>query len=427
MMPEGGQNEKTFMARNILENIYNGKAGFLSTSSEPESSPSVPWDLSSFDEDNLAKAVRGSRLSTLPTVTSDKLRFSGSDFLLSFEGIRLFTSIAVCSVSQRLYDQISAEDIESARQLISRIGMEVSWPLELRAFLIHNLMTYVVAYRNTFYFSSGNEGQDAEFILPVWTGMQYELKPCLFEEEVNICGGVSARIFVPVDKKGAPTYLFHGTLIWNLASGAGVTICDDFNPLGIGEEIRQHAHQRLEARMKNDINRFGHAPVAIGQSLGGLIATGLAVDLPHLVSKVIAFAPPRPSYSLFHKWKNLKQCPSIDTFIGQFGGGSDPITLLGDMWIGNVYQVSNSHRCGMLQRHIAPIGQCLNFDIQKLDTNIINYAWWRRPWWLIQRVLATAVYCVLEPILLLKRFMFGWNTGGRWRYGFLGSFKTWIS
>ncbi|MDP1835782.1 MAG: hypothetical protein Q8K75_07625 [Chlamydiales bacterium] len=408
------------MANTILGNIYSGGAGLFNWGSRLGKDNCFSIGQEKLDPSSVAYAVKNCPLNCLPLVSAKNLNFPGSQSFMGIGAMQEIISLAICSINRPLYDKISLEDIVTVRELVHRVANESSWPMELRAFIIHSLLAYIIPYRSELVLK-----KNMVFTLPVWVNGKYCLKPCRFDRTVDICGGVVTRIFVPEDGYGSPTYLFHGTICWNMGSGMGVTLADDFNPLGIGEEIRQGARETLYAMLREDKKKYGVAAIAIGHSLGGLVSTSLGIDLPDLISKVISFAPPRASYSLRKQWRALqesgKSCPSISTFIGRFSAWTDPITNLGDVWIGKLFEIHDSKK-GFIESHVFPLGRSLDFSIHEIDVEGVNNAWWRRTrvWWLAQRVVAAMVYCVLQPMLILKRTLVGWNAGGAWKYGVLG-------
>lgn len=408
------------MADTILGDIYHSGSRLLNWGSKLGNDNFVSIGQEKLDPSSVAYAVKNCPLNCLPLVSAKNLNLPGSKLLMGVSVIQEIISLAICSINRPLYDKTSLEDITTTRELIHRVANEASWPMELRAFIIHSLLAYIIPYRSEFVLD-----KKMVFTLPVWVNGKYSLKPCRFDRTVDICGGVTTRIFVPEDGRGSPTYLFHGTVCWNLGSGMGVTLADDFNPIGIGEEIRQGARETLCSMLQEDKKRHGVAAIAIGHSLGGLVSTCLAIDLPDLISKVISFAPPRASYSLRKQWLALqesgKSCPSISTFIGRFSAWTDPITNLGDVWIGKLFEIHDSKK-GFIESHLLPLGRSLDFSVHEIDAEGVNNAWWRRTriWWLAQRVIAALVYCVLQPMLLLKRTLVGWSAGGVWKYGILG-------
>lgn len=412
-MPDGGKKKKTFSMLELpnacLQTVYLG-ASYIEcpkpviVSAEPRST---------------AHELQRFPLGCLPVIHHHPLGIGILDGLLHKRWMRWIVSLSVCSISQKTYCRISMEDIERTQRLINRIADEMEWPIEVRAFAIHNLLAYVVAYR-----SELSLKKTQPFKLPVYEGPSLVLKNCVYEGSVNLFGGVLGRVFVPCDGKGSPTYLFHGTPCWACASGCGVAIVDDFNPFGVGEDIRLGVKKNLRSHLQEHEHRYGQKALAIGHSLGGLIATNLAVDLPEHILKTIAFGSPRTSYKLKERWKTLEgKCPPIHTFIGKFGGYSDPVAVLGNVWIGKVYEVATQRHSTFLGRHTIPLAR-LTYTIKELPIEISNEAGWHlRLWSLFQCIGSILIYFILMPCLIVKRFLIGWTYGGFWKYGLLGLWR----
>lgn len=401
----------------------------LSRSGAGRVSPSQKIDFCSESLSQLAKEIKKFSLSCIPLAPRKQIGLSWADCILDQRWIRSICSLLLYSLTTNAYNKTSVRDIERTRQLVERIACHApySWSVELRAFLIHQLMAYVVAYRSTTYFSDQNTAKP--FFLPTWEGSTMRIKACRFDRKVNLCGGFNCKVFVPIDGKGSPTYLLHGTTSWGCHEGTGLAVTDDFNPLGPGDDIRKVARKRLHPLLIEQKKRYGEKPVFIGHSLGGTLSTAFAVDLSEHIHSTYAFSPTKSSYGLHRKWQRLQEqadknqlLPRINTFVSSYDDQTDPITFLGDVWIGNVYQVNRNRPVHPFLRHVIPAATNLNFTLSTLDPEAINQTWWRRTrlWTIAQRITALMVYSILFPSLLFKRLVFGWESGGLWRYGILG-------
>ncbi len=367
-------------------------------------------------DDPIAAEVRRFPLICIPAVGPSKCALFNTSLF------RSVAALVVNSVNYPFYARKSIEDLERIRILINKVASS-EWAIELKALVIHNLLAFIAAYRSDAYFQTV-EGRAALFTLPVWQEKALILKDCHWDRDINIFGGVTARVFVPSDKTGSPTYLLHGTLCWNCGNGAGITIIDDFNPFGVGETIRQNARQRLHPYLVEHKKLLGEKAVMIGQSLGGILVTALAIDHPDLISKAFAFGPPKPSLNLRRQWEQLENPPSITTFIGCYGTKFDPVPLIGELWLGRVFEMRQGAIGDAIVRHIHPVANSLTFEIHEIPIGSLPRT--TTLWWIIQRIGATIIFCLLLPILTLKRLLFGWNTGGRWKYGLFGiPFQFW--
>ncbi len=178
---------------------------------------------------------------------------------------------------------------------------------------------------------------------------QLVIEPCHHLDDVNILGGVCARIFTPISGSGSCTILFHGTLVWNCANGARITIIDDFNPLGIGTGIRFTLKKRLKNILADIHQKYGEGSIAIGQSLGGVLATVCGADYSEHINRVFAFAPPKYAYRL----KNMVH-PRSYTFYARCGKHVDPVIGAGEAWAGRVFEVTHVSDLDAIGRHVRP-------------------------------------------------------------------------
>lgn len=367
-------------------------------------SPQLKQELSYFADEDLAAEIAKHRLSTWPLLHDFPM---GLTFLRSL-GLHEIISLASCSIWRSAYERVSRRDILAVQKLTERIGQQKRWPFELRAFLLHSLLAHTVAYRSEKALTS-----DLIFTLPIWREGCCYLEPCRLSRYIDVGGGALTRIFVPLSGKGSPTYLFHGTLCWNQASAAGLTIIDDFNPLGIGEQIRRSARKRLAGELSRDQELYGEKAIILGQSLGGVLATALTVDLPSLVQFSLSFSSPRSSSRLKRRWQKISSPPPIYHFIGRFSGRADPVTWFGEEWIGEVYEIEERRA---LLGHIWPLGLTLYFSLSFKETQRSTLIWR-----IAQKIAASAIFSILHPLFLLKRLLFGWQEGGVWRGGAIGA------
>lgn len=368
-------------------------------------------------------------------------------------------SVVAFSVNSKRYGEVCHEDLVHTTRLMSLIAnaSEERWPLEVKAFLLHQLLSHVIAYRPIDFFL---KHPNTPVLLPVNSHGHVEIKDCCFDQEINLFGGVMAKIFVPRDGHGSAIYLFSGTTPWLCADGAGITFLDDLNPLGPGEGLRIAARTRLLPSLRHHLERLGEPAIAVGHSLGALLATYLALDLPHHVHHAVSFNPTRLSHSaearwlalhrlvdeqrrsgsattsaaLLTKWRRLQRTndihylpklPRIDTFVSQFADDWDWASYVGARWIGNVHKVHCEHPADFIQRHVMPTGACLGgaAEVMPLDVSEANSRPWRRTRW--HSVLHGAVVLPLALVVLVvlstKRFFLGWRRGGIWSRGVLGA------
>ncbi len=386
------------MTTSILANLYLGKT--KSTESQVLLLP---------NDDPLAQLVRKFPLSPLPILNYDS-------FPTEVRGLRILASLLAASTNYSYYDRKSYEDIERTRRLITRVAEEnsIHWPLELKAFVIHNLLAYVVAYRSRAYF----DGSTEPFLLPVWRRGELFIEPCKHLDDINILGGVCVRVFVPVSGSGTPTFLFHGTLLWNCANGAGITIADDFNPLGIGAAIRYAMRRRLKDFTVGTHQKYGEGAIAIGQSLGGLLAVVCGADFVKNIDRVYAFAPPKYAYQL-----RKSAHPHCYTFYARCGNYVDPVIGAGEAWVGRVFEVAHVGDLDPIGRHVRSLSNTLDCTIREVEETGWTTSWQNICWCLLQRVVMTVIFACIFPVLLVKRALFGWSTSTRWRYGLLSPFK----
>jgi pimeloyl-ACP methyl ester carboxylesterase len=371
----------------------------------------------------------------------------------------------VFSFDDARYAQVCYDDLDHTMQLMTTIAQasEERWPLEVKAFMLHHLLSHVVAYRPADFFY---KNPHVPVMLPVRRHGQVSIRNCRFDQEVELFGGVMAKIFVPQEGHGSATYLFSGTTPWTCADGAGITLLDDFNPLGPGEGLRRAARKRLVAPLKQHLHQLGEPAMVVGHSLGAILATYLAVDLPHYITQAIVFNPTRPSHRAAGEWTTLQSLvdralsaggavtpqelreewrrirrshqgdhlpnlPKIDTFVSHFADHWDLVSYIGARWIGNVHRVHSQRKADFIQRHLMPTGACLGgvAEISRLDTDEANSSLFRRTPWhaAIHAVVVLPIALVLLLLIVIKRFLIGWNRGGIWRRGILSALTYWLS
>lgn len=350
------------------------------------------------------------------------------DLLLRNDWVWRVASWGTFSCSYSRYEDVCLADIEQAVKLMHDIEkMSTSLLSEPeKCYLLHSLFSHVIAYRPVTYFQ---ENPSVTIPLPVRQGNSVRIKSCRFDQEIDLFGGVLARIFVPCDGKGSASYLFPGTSPWLCADGAGVGLLDDFNPIGPGEFLRSRLKQRLTSLLSDHSKKFGEPPLVVGHSLGGILATAVAVDFPHLVGQAIAFNPCRPSHSVSKAWQSINSegsgpKPLIDTFVSSFAGQGDFVTWVGTRWVGRVYHVKSAKETDFLGRHVlhAGMGEHRDAFMHQMDITSDNEFFMRRTGLLagIHSMVVLPAAITLFALLLIKRALVGWNRGGAWRWGVFG-------
>ncbi len=348
----------------------------------------------------LEEAVRRFPLACLPMLQDNQIGEWGRRSRL----LHIILSFLTCAISNTTYREISDVDVPRTLELINQIAEESAWTLPFKAFLIHSLMAFVLAYRDHRYIRQHN----SIIWMPVWNQGAVSLKECRLDQEIELCQGAVARLFVPVDAEGSPTCLFHGTVFWGEAKG--ITITDDFNPFGVGYEIRMAAKQAL----KRVLSQYPQKAIVIGQSLGGILATGLAVDLPDLVDTAVAFGCPRPSLTMVKEWEQVcfqPSAPRIYTFFGSFAGRVDPVILIGGMWIGRVFTVDYVQKRDPISRHTTILPLSLQMTIRELDVDVANTTGWLQTnrARFAQKVIASTLYSMLATLFGCSRLYY-WSS-----------------
>lgn len=353
-----------------------------------------------------------------------------TDQLLQNKWIWRMATLWTLSFDYGYYQSACDQDIDKTIALMNHIAAVPDEHIssQVKCFYLHNLLSHIIAYRPGKYF---DKDRSKVVSLPIRFEGQVQVRPCRFERAVDLCGGVILKIFVPADGKGSATYLFTGTTPWLCADGAAIGILDDFNPMGPGEGLRFAARSRLERLMREHRANLGESPLLVGHSLGGIVATALAADLPGLVSQVVAFNAARPSLDVADRWEQLQaracsdKLPEVDTFISRFSGRCDLVSLVGSRWIGRVYCVDNDRDVDFIQRHTMPIGigQSGDTRIEQIDVAIMNQKFIRRTPWLsmLHTMVVLPIAITLFMVTAIKRFFVGWNRGGLWRWGVFGA------
>lgn len=431
----------------ILRRVYPN------TSASSRRSKAVREEIGRF----LAKLERFS-LGCMPMLPQE-----GSPFFKNKWVWRLVSEL-VFSFHYASYARVCEDDLAHTLDLMASIAdaSEERWPLEVKAFMLHHLLSHVIAYRQSDYFFKHPE---RSIPLPVRVHEEVKIKNCQFDREINLFGGVMVKVFIPRDGHGSATYAFCGTTPWLCADGAGITLLDDFNPIGPGEGLRIAARKRLVNHLKQHLRQLDEPAIAVGHSLGAVLAIYLAVDLPHFVRHAVGFNPTRPSHNvagqwaslqhlldralsagavtpheLLEEWRRIRQThhgehlpklPQIDTFISHFADHWDIVSYVGARWIGNVHRVHSKHEADFIQRHLMPTGSSLDgvAEVSRLDIDAANDSLLRRTRWYVvcHALVVFPIAMIILILLLTKRLFFGWNQGGAWRYGIFGAFYHWLS
>ena len=110
---------------------------------------------------SLTQQLKHFTLTCLPLTSKIRTGWVAIDSILNQRCLRSVASMALYSANHASYSLKSSRDIERTRKLIRRIATHAPyrWSLEIRAFLIHQLMAYVVAYRSDVYFENGGSRQ----------------------------------------------------------------------------------------------------------------------------------------------------------------------------------------------------------------------------------------------------------------------------
>lgn len=348
--------------------------------------------------------------------------------LYSHKWWRQLSAFAIFSFNSPLYQQTCEEDVKCCVETINALALDSKsrYSNAMKAFLIHSLLAHIISYRAPHYFEK-NPG--IQLILPVYLNGEYVLKPCSYRAEINLFGGVMSHLFHPCDRKGSATLLFKGTAPWMCASGAGIGLADDLNPLGPGQALRAASRTRLKPILEECQKEYGENTLLVGHSLGGILATCLAVDLPDLISQVMAFSPTRMTHQTASKWRALQssalsRLPTLYTFLSCFENGGDIFSTLGSQWIGNVYHVHHKGSADLIQRHTFPlgIGRGELPTLKTVDVESENQTFLRRTVWfeLLHQIVVLPLAITFLALLVFKRFFFGWEQGGIWRWGVFG-------
>jgi len=118
----------------------------------------------------------------------------------------------------------------------------------------------------------------------------------------------------------------------------------------------------------------------------------------------------------------LPHKPQISTFVSVSGGEKDSVTLCGEFWIGRVFELNVHFPASITQRHIWPLALCKHVSMTEIDAAAQNAVWYRhcRLWGFAQRIIALMGFSVVFPLMAIKRFFLGWNSGGLWKWGVFG-------
>lgn len=301
------------------------------------------------------------------------------------------------------------------------IAQDAEKSLEEKALLLHAFAAYGLASRPITPYAVDQK----QIPLPVYREGRLSIESCVLLKECFLAT-VPVRIFAPVDGFGSPTYTFPPTGAWPKAQGMAVQILDDLNPLGPGTALQHLAVKEFPPFLHELLEKYKEKACFVGLSLGGILATSIALELPDLVGYVCAFSPSRPFPALVKKWEELQaskgidQLPQIHTYIPQWINGQDPITLFGGEWIGTVHRIYHQASNNPIERHIAffipDSPRALHQEVCQQQRPAIYVTLLIA----MHRVFVTCFLLIGLLFLSLKRLLVGYKQGTYLRYGLFG-------
>lgn len=262
--------------------------------------------------------------------------------------------------------------------------------------------------------------------LPIYRAGVLLIEPCLLIKELFL-HRIPIRVFAPASGHGSPIYLFPPTGGWPKAPGMTMQILDDFNPMGPGTSLQNLAKEEFPPFLNMLIDKYQEKACFLGHSLGGILATSVALEMPRLVQHVCAFSPSRPFPAIIKKWNALhrstphKDLPNVHTYIPEWTNGQDPITWLGGNWIGTVHRIRHRASNNPLDRHAAFLipqaSQSLHHepcDSSSRSASEVSVLIG------IHRIVVTCLLLVGLVCISLKRLLVGWKHGRILRFGLFG-------
>lgn len=322
--------------------------------------------------------------------------------------------------SASLYeDSCNKETTEFIKQMW-KIEKDESKTLEEKALLLEAIAAYGLASRPTIPY------QKEPIPLPIYRAGALFIEPCLLIKELFL-HRIPIRVFAPVSGHGSPTYLFPPTGGWPNAPGMTMQILDDFHPMGPGTSLQNLAKEEFPPFLNMLIDKYQERACFLGHSLGGILATSVALEMPRLVQHVCAFSPSRPFPAIIKKWNALhrstphKELPSVHTYIPEWINGEDPVTWIGGNWIGTVHRIRHRASSNPLDRHAAFLIPAASQSLHHERCDRTSRSAGEVSLLIgIHRIVATCLLIVGILLISLKRLVVGWRHGRILRFGLLG-------
>lgn len=327
--------------------------------------------------------------------------------------------------SPSFYTDICNQETEVFIEQMWTIYHDHTKALEERALLLKALAAYGLASRPAEPYAAQDNLVAKPIPLPIYREGVLSIEACVLIKDFCL-HTVPVRVFAPVNGLGSPIYLFTPTGAWPKAAGMTEQILDDLNPLGPGTFLQNLAKETFPPVLHTLIETYQERVCFIGHSLGGILATSIALEMPELVQHVCAFSPSRPFPALIKKWDILlaslpaHKLPMIHTYIPEWSNGQDPITWLGGDWIGTVHRIRHHASSNPLDRHasfVIPQTAPLQAEPYTRSSRSAMHVGLSVA---IHRVVVTCLLAISLFCIGLKRLLIGWKQGKVLRFGVLG-------
>lgn len=328
--------------------------------------------------------------------------------------------------SPAFYDATCDQEIQQFTQQMWSIYKDETKTTEEKALLLSAIAAYGLASRPTTSYAAQNDQPAQSIPLPIYCNGQPFIEPCVLLKELFLLD-IPVRVFVPLSGRGSPLYLFTPTGAWANAPGMTMQILDDLNPIAPGTTLQRLAKEQLPPFLSELVNTYQEKAYFVGHSLGGILSTSIAVELPHLVQHVCAFNPSRPFPALINQWRLLqsssasKHLPNIHTYVSEWENGKDPLTYLGGNWIGTVHRIQHQAPNNPFDRHASFLlpksSESLCLESNCSDSRPPHHA---LIWVALHRTLVTFLLIISIILIGIKRLLVGWKQGYLLRFGLLG-------
>lgn len=233
------------------------------------------------------------------------------------------------------------EDIDKTCSLLLQISQLIPTKKGVE-WAVAEVLAKVLAYRNL--------QPNQEIDIPLFWGKEKCGVRYRVDKRFNLWKEMRAFGLVPLEKGFPPFLLFRGTDFSLLSNSSRISIVSNFDPLGPGYSIYNHARKAIKSWLDKVCGRSESA-VVMGYSLGGALASyALAQDSEYFsqTSPSYIFNHPGFSEEIYSQWIALKsdKRPLLRAFVSD----GDVVSKYGFLF-SDTYGIKHPQKIPPIQAH----------------------------------------------------------------------------